>query len=411
VEFQMDDGVDAVRGGTQVVDFDHTDPEKAQHIYERLAVDRERCPVVHGDKYGGFWGLTRYEDVTRAARDYKHFTSRLGVSIPPLGLSVPSVPQQMDPPEHRDYRRVLMAHFTPQALEVLEPRIRELVVERLETFVRNGAADLVAELAAPIPCAVIALILGLDRENWPQFTAWLKGMESAALAGDLTQRDSFAAELAAFLTNELRLRREQPRNDLLTEIATFELGDAPIPDDIRLGMAQLILSAGHRTTVNGIANLFLHLLNNPELFDRLADEIENVELVDKVIAESLRYEAPVFSLARTVTEEISIHDTTMCPGDHVLVMFGAANRDPRQFEDPDHFDVERANARTHLAFGYGPHRCVGEFLALLEMRIVLTELLQRVPRFALAPEATVEIRTANIRGPKRLDVVWEAAPQ
>ncbi|MCW2528465.1 MAG: cytochrome [Pseudonocardiales bacterium] len=387
-------------------DFDHTDPVAAQDIYGLLAGVRDQCPVLHGSNHGGFYALSSYDDVARAAVDYQHFTTRQGVTIPPLGLPVGSVPLTTDPPEHRHYRRALQPFFTPAAIEAMEVPIREIVVERIESFVAAGRADLVHELAGPIPCIVIALVLGLDRHQWSDFMDWVDGMETASHIGDTAGRAVHAAKLYDFLIAEVEKRKIEPRGDLLTTIALLSLDEAEVSDVIRYGMAQLILVAGHDTTVAGIGNLLRHLMENPGLRDRLADD---PTLLARTINESLRFESPVFGLARTVTAETSVGDTAMYPGDKVLLMFGAANHDPNRFPDPELFDADREDRPPHMAFGYGRHRCVGEHLALLELRVVAEEVLRRMPRYELAPGAAIEMRTALVRGPKALDVEWDVA--
>lgn len=309
-------------------DFDHTDPVAAQDIYGLLASSRERCPVLHGSRHGGFWALSRFADVTGAANDHEHFTTRQGVTVPPLGLPIASVPLTTDPPEHKFYRRALQPFFTPAAVAGMEDRIREVVVGRIESFASAGRADLVAELAGPVPCIVIAMVLGLDREHWPSFMAWVDGMEAASHVGDTATRQAYAAKLYDFLVSEVEQRRAAPRGDLLSAIATMTSDDAPVSDAIRYGMAQLILVAGHDTTVAGIGSLLRHLMEHPDLRARARAD---GTVLARVIEESLRFESPVFGLARTVSCPVTVQDRDLAPGDKVLLMFGSANHDPRRF--------------------------------------------------------------------------------
>lgn len=387
-----------------MADFDHTDPVAAQDIYRTLATAREECPVLHSSHHGGFYALTRYADVTRAANDHVHFTTTKGVTVPPLGLPTASVPLTTDPPEHKNYRRALQPFFTPPAVAAMESGIRRVVVEHVEAFATRGRADLVAELAGPVPCIVIAMLLGLDRSVWSTFSEWVDRMESASHVGDVATRKLFADKLYELLVTEVEARKTEPRDDLLTTIAQVTVDGEPVPDAIRYGMAQLLLVAGHDTTVSGIGNVLRHLMEHPEL---RAKVIGDPTLLDRVIEESLRFESPVFGLARTVATETTVEDTTMCPGDKVLLMYGSANHDHRRYPDPETFDPLRTDRPPHVAFGYGRHRCIGEHLARLEMRVVVEELLRRIPNYRLAPDATIDMRTALVRGPRALDVVWE----
>jgi cytochrome P450 len=387
-------------------DFDHTDPVAAQDIYRLLASSREQCPVLRSSRHGGFWAFSRFGDVTSAANDHVHYTTREGVTIPPLGLPTGSVPLTTDPPEHKFYRRALQPFFTPAAVAGLEGAIREVVIERIESFAADGRADLVAQLAGPVPCIVIALILGLDRGNWSSFMEWVDGMEAASHVGDAAARQLYAGKLYEFLVTEVEQRKGEPRDDLLTAIATMTLDGAEVSDAVRYGMAQLILVAGHDTTVAGIGSLLRHLMEHPDLRARArADEA----VLGRAIEESLRFESPVFGLARTVTCPVTVQERELEPGDKVLLMYGSANHDPLRYPDPDVFDADRADRPPHIAFGFGRHRCIGEHLARLEMRVVAEELLRRVPDYGPAPCAEVQMRTALVRGPLSLEVTWEAS--
>ena len=385
--------------------FDHTDPVAAQDIYRLLASSREQCPVLHSSHHGGFWAFSQFADVTSAANDHVHYTTREGVTVPPLGLPTSSVPLTTDPPEHKFYRRALQPFFTPAAVAGLEGPIRAVVIERIESFAADGHADLVAELAGPVPCIVIALILGLDRGHWSSFMEWVDGMEAASHVGDTATRQLYAGRLYEFLVSEVEGRKAAPRDDLLTAIATMSLDGAPVSDAIRYGMAQLILVAGHDTTVAGIGSLLRHLMEHPDLRARARQD--DAVLV-RAIEESLRFESPVFGLARTVTCPVTVQERDLAPGDKVLLMFGSANHDPHRFPDPEVFDADRDDRPPHIAFGFGRHRCIGEHLARLEMRVVAQELLRRVPDYRLAPGVEIRMRTALVRGPLSLEVTWEA---
>lgn len=386
-------------------DFDHTDPDTAQNLYGMLAAAREQCPVMHGSRHGGFWALTRYADVVEAANDHTLFTTARGVTIPPLGLPTGSVPLTVEPPDHKHYRRALQPYFTPLAVSKLEPMVRQVVVEHVEAFAGRGHADLIEEYAAPIPCIVIALLLGLDREVWPIFSEWVTGMHVTAKAGDLAARDEYSAKLADLLITEVDRRVSGPRDDLLTTIAQTRVNGEPAPDVMRYGMAQQILVAGHDTTVNGIGNLLRHLLERPGFAARAARE---PAFLDRAIEESLRFESPALGLARTVVSDTTVAGTTLAAGDKVLVMYGSANHDPRRFPDPERYDPDREDRPAHVAFGYGRHRCIGEHLARLEMRIAAQELLTRIPGLRLAADSPVEMRHALVRGPISLPVGWPA---
>lgn len=386
------------------IDFDHTDAEQGAHIYELLTEARASCPVLHGTNHGGFWALTRYDDVVKAAHDHRHFTTRQGVTIPAFGLPVASVPLTADPPEHAGYRRALQPFFTPAAIAALEPQIRQVVVDHIEVFAARGHADLVRELANPVPPIVIAMILGVDPTRWEDFKGWVDEMGAASRRGDVEERERYSQMLYRFLVAEVEDRKVAPRDDLLTAITQTVIDGEPIEDVIRYGMAQIILVAGHDTTVSGIANALHHLVDRPELRDRAT---EDPALVERIVEESLRFEAPVFGLARTVVEPTTVADVELDAGDKVLLLFGSANRDGCRFADPDEFDIDRERPGSHVAFGHGRHRCLGEHLARLEMRIAVEEVLRRIPGYRLAAGAEVDMHHALVRGPISLEVEWD----
>ena len=235
---------------------------------------------------------------------------------------------------------------------------------------------------------------------------WVDGMEEASHVGDTAARQRYAGQLYEFLVTEVERRKAAPRDDLLTAIATMTLDGAEVSDAIRYGMAQLILVAGHDTTVAGIGSLLRHLMEHPGLRARARDD---EAVLARAIEESLRFESPVFGLARTVTCPVTVRERELAPGDKVLLMFGSANHDPLRFPDPEVFDADRDDRPPHIAFGFGRHRCIGEHLARLEMRVVAEELLRRVPDYRLAPGAEIRMRTALVRGPLSLEVTWGTA--
>lgn len=388
----------------QAGDFDHTDPAIGERIYEWIAERRPTCPVARGSKFGGFWAVFGYSDVTAALSDTNRFSSAAGIDLPHLGTNVKSYPLEADPPEHGQYRRLIQPYFTRGAVARYAPMIRDLVAEHLAEIAPRGRAEVVSEIAQPVPSGIIALILGVDQSRWRDLHQWANGMLEASIAGDPAGAQAFGRKLFEFLAAELEERKLVPRDDLLTAITQARIGGREVPDELRWGMAQVLMIAGHETTVNAAGSLIRRLATRPRLRDEVAAD---PAMRARVIEESLRFDPPVFGLARTVTEATEMSGTAFAAGDRVLVCFGAANHDPAVFDRPEEFDPARKQNARHLAFGYGRHRCIGEHLARLELDIFLEEFLRRIPDYRLVPGTRIEMKHATVRGPKRFEICWD----
>ena len=383
-------------------DFDVLDDEfvaDPHAVYARL---RAKHPVAHTDRYGGYWLITRYDDVREAARNTDAFSSRGGIVIPDVGNPLPFLPIELDPPEHSQYRKPLQAWFSVSRLMALQDDIREMARERLEPIVDRGHADLCAELAGPIPPMVIARLLGLDKSDWPMFRGMAAQMVTAAESGDAEANTEAMSWLFGFMTQQIVLRQNEPRDDLLTFMTQLKIDGAPISDQDVIGLALFTLIAGHETTTGAIGSMLMHLARDPAAQQRLRDE---PAIIAKAVEEVLRIDPPVPNLARTVTQQVTVSGVRLGPGDRVLLSWASANRDAAAFTDPDTMIVDRPN-NNHLAFGSGIHRCLGANLARLEMRIVVEELLARIPTFGIADGAEVVVGGVLARGPRVLPISW-----
>jgi cytochrome P450 len=388
----------------ETTEFDHTDPTIANDIYEWVAERRGTCPVVQSAKFGGFSAAFNYAEVVVAAQDADRFSSAGEIDIPNIGTAIKSYPLQADPPEHAKYRRLLQPHFTPASITSFSETIREVVVERIEALVPEGRAEVVSQLAQPVPAIAIALILGIDRARWQDLQDWTKGMLEATIAGEPGRARASGQRLFDFIVAEVESRRREPRDDLLTVISQATVDGKEVDDEVRWGMAQVLMIAGHETTVNATANLVHHLATRPELRAGVAAD---PAVRAKVITESLRFESPVFGLARTVVRDTELGGVVLGEGERLLVCFAAANRDPARFEEADTFDPYRESNRYQVAFGYGRHRCIGEHLARMELDIIIEELLRRIPHYRMQAGTPVDMRMATVRGPKKVEIVWD----
>ena len=363
-----------------VYDLDNTDPELLGRLFETLNEIRQTCPVAWSPAFDGFWVLTRYDDVSKAARDFEDFTSASGIMIPATGASMPVIPAEVDPPRHTALRKVQQPYFTELALREWRPAIVEIVEDAFAEVMPKGAADLVSDVAHPVPVLVISRILGIGTNDWRRIRQLAAAFLEATGNHELAREK--ARDLEAYLEEEIQSRKGKPPVDLLGTLVNATVDGAPMTDREILGMTQLLVVAGHETTVNGMATQTYRLVTEPGLRDRL---LADRSLIPAFIAETLRLHPPVWNMARTVAQETEVGGASMCPGEKVMLAYGAANRDPEKFADPDAFVLPREN-NNHLTFGTGRHRCIGEHLAKMELTIALEYVLDNMPDVELDGE-------------------------
>ncbi|GHF67058.1 cytochrome P450 [Streptomyces mashuensis] len=371
-----------------------------------LAHLREQGPVhrVPTEGAGDVWVVVGH-DAARAAltdprlsNDVRHSARWSGDGGHAIGRNM----LQTDPPDHTRLRGIVAREFTARRVEALRPHIEEISRELLDGIAPLGRADLVASFARPLPVAVIGELLGVPAEDRESFRTWSELMvfapatESAAAA---------AGEMTAYLTRLLHAKERSPGDDLLSALVRAE--DATggrLPAGELLGMAFVLLVAGHETTVNLLANGTYALLTHPE---QLAALRADRSLLDGAVEEMLRYEGPVTSAAyRWTAAPMDVGGVTIPAGEAVLVLLASASRDPERCTEPDRFDIRRPRTGGgHLAFGHGVHHCLGAPLARLEAAVAFTALLDRFPGLALdADPADVPWRPGLIRGITRLPV-------
>lgn len=384
------------------IDFDHTDPEFVRSPYRTFRDLHTRCPVARSTKFGGFWVLSKYADIVAAARDTETFSSGQGISIPVFASLVPLVPIESDPPLHAEFRRTLQREFSRGRMEALEQPIRDLANELLDGFVDRGSADLAVELAAKLPGMVLAELMGFLRSEGDWFRSHTQRLIETSKVGDSEGNMEASVSFAGNVATALAERRAAPRADMLTRIVTSEVDGRPITDVEALGMTLVTVIAGHETTVGGIGSLLMHVGADPELKRRL---LADPSLVPRAVEEAVRLEAPIQGTARTVTRDVQVRGLSLRAGDKVWLLYAASNRDEETFPDPDRFDLDRARNR-HLGFGEGVHRCVGAPLAQVEMRVVLEEVLKRIPGFEVTDRDSITFDGSQSRTVARLPARW-----
>ncbi|MEV4440355.1 cytochrome P450 [Streptomyces sp. NPDC049577] len=377
-------------------------------VYARL---REKGPVhrVPTEGAGDVWVVVGYDAVRaaltdpRLSNDVRHSSRWASDGGHAIGRNM----LQTDPPVHTRLRGVVAREFTARRVEALRPRVEQVTAGLLDAVAPLGRADLVASLALPLPVAVIGELLGVPEADHGDFHDWSHRMVFAPSAASAAEA---AGAMTAYLTELLRAKRHAPGPDLLSALVRAEDATGrPLPADELLGMAFVLLVAGHETTVNLLANGTYALLTHPE---QLAALRADRSLLAGAIEEMLRYEGPVTSAAyRWTAEPLEIGGVTVPAGEAVLVILGSASRDPGRFPEPDRFDIRRRPAGGgHLAFGHGVHHCLGAPLARLEAEVAFSALLDRFPDLALdAGPADPLWRPGLIRGLSRLPVRFGVA--
>jgi len=386
-----------------ITSYDPFDPQVLEDPYPYYAWLRDHAPCYHSEKRG-MYALSRYEDVRAALADTEGFSSTEGV-----GYERRPVPMMIayDPPEHTRLRRIVAGRFTPRALARWTPRVERIVETLLDPLIGAGPVDLVANLAAPFPVQVIAEMMDIPIERRADFKRWSDNTVEALGGGvDLTPEQRTAVEMtivefAMYFAEVIRERapRADSADDLISLLIRPNEDGERLADGEIVSFCVLLLVAGNETTTNLIGNSTHHLIRNPEQWRKL---VQNPGLDRSLIEESLRYDAPIQGFFRNSTRELQIGGGTIPAGAKVMLLYGSANRDPHKFEAADEYRAER-NPIDHIAFGFGPHTCLGAHLARLEVRALLARVLDKVARVRLEGEP-VRTRNPLLRGLQKLPV-------
>ncbi len=390
----------------------HSDPYP---IYKKL---REKDPV-HRSRLTGGDVLTRYDDCAAVLRDQRFsaddrkqpsYGKQMAQSIKQGIITKDEAADRgsmlrMDPPDHTRLRSLVSKAFTPRTVEMLRPRIERIVEEQLDAAERAGRMDVIGDLAHPLPITVIAEMLGIPLEDRARFKRWSnEAIRSLGFSNVEDAKRSMQAnrELRAYLEPIAAERRREPREDLVSAlVAAEDQGDKLSTDEV-FSTIILLLVAGNETTTNLIGNGLLALLRNPRQIDVLRDD---PSLIGRAVEELLRYDSPVQFTSRHCTEAVEVNGRSLAPDRELLLVLGAANRDPEQFADPDRLDITREDAH-HLSFSHGLHYCLGAPLARLEGQIALLALVQRFPKMRLAVADPPRGDNILLRGVAELPVTF-----
>lgn len=397
-------------GGTMPpVEFDPFSPTFYEDPYDTYRRLRDEAPVYRNERYG-FYALTRYDDVCTASKDWARFTSTHGVDLSTLTTRLHEPIDtliMMDPPKHDRLRALVSRVFTPRAVAALEPMVRQVIVDQLDSIPDPSAFDAIVDFAGPFPVEVISRMLGVPEHDRQQIRHWLD-LGLARAPGQVDPSDegiTALIEMGAYMYGLAETKRAHPGDDMISHLVECEVdtGDG-IPhrlDDMEIaGFAALIGGAGAETVTKLVGNAFVLFGRHPDQFRKVVDDPERSA---GAVEEVLRILPPSQYQGRFSMEDTEWHGEVIPAGHPVLLVTGAALRDERAIHRPDEFDIDRPPALA-LGFGYGIHSCLGAALARLESRIAIEEMARRWPDYAVDEEAAQRVQMSNVAGYSSLPV-------
>lgn len=386
-----------------VRNFDHHDVHLLGETSDAVYKELRRSGVAWSEKYGGFWVISRYEDVLAALQDWRTFSSGEGMQFPPVNPLMRFIPIESDPPAQTKYRQLLAPLFTPRKAEEFETTVRDYTISLIEGLIGKTECDLVQELAERVPLYVIARLLDVPAHEQEQLRRW--ALDMAHPGQDENVGLEAGENMMVYAWELIQRRKERPGDDLISFLLSAELDGERLSEDEVLGFTFLLLPAGFDTTASGMGRVLLYLAEHVDVQARLR---HNRTLLDDTGTEELlRLSSPVQCMGRKVTHDCSFAGAAMTKGDWVLILTGSANMDEDEFPDPEECRLDREPNR-HLVFGGGPHRCLGSHLARMEVRVLLQELLDRLPPFRLRDGVDPSwLTVGHIRGISSLPVVFE----
>lgn len=385
--------------------FDTNTADEPQAVYNEL---RRAAPVYRVDGWDGVPTVyvVGYEQAMWALKHPEVFSSAAdAVSI---GQEQPLIPLQIDPPDHAKYRRLLDPLFSPKRVAELEADARALVNDLIDAFLDRGHCDFHEEFATPLPSGIFLALMGLPRSDLETFLRWRDetirpDVDPHDLEGAAAIRERVGHEITGYFDGALDERQREPGDGLMAQIANGEVDGRPLRRDEQLGICHLLLLGGLDTVTATLDCQLVYLARHPE---QRASLVQSPAVTAGAVEELLRWETPVMMVVRTVKTEHELGGVALHPGDNGVILIGSANVD-EEFPTAAEVDFERS-ANRHLAFGAGPHRCLGSHLARLELRVALEEWHRRIPDYQIADGAEVHC-SPGIRQAQGLPLVWSPA--
>ena len=348
------------------------------------------------DRYGT-WVIVRAEDQRRVLQDAETFSSRRKLFEKALGEDLPTIPLEIDPPEHGAYRSLLNPLLSPKRVMALDSAVRARAVELIEALKPRGGCEAMEEFALPFAVGVFLEFLGLPQARRSEFLGWA----DKQLHGTPEERAEAIRTVIAFMRELVALRRREPAEDFMTFVVQADLGGRKLDDREAVGMGALLFIAGLDTVAAAIGFDFRHLAEHPDQQDRLRRDPSAIPLA----VEELLRAYPTVLLTRVAARDTELHGVFIKAGDRVSCPSMVANRDPEEFANPNEIDLAREDNR-HVAFAYGPHRCLGSHLARRELVIAMEEWLKRMPPFRLSEGTAPLTYGGHVFGIEDLRLAW-----
>lgn len=386
------------------VAFDHHTAEWVEDPYTLYQELRQHKPLAYSPAHGGFWILSRYEDVKGALQDWARFSSahagRIAIPHTRPSDNIPGIPIEADPPRHTQYRSAIVGHFLRSSVVRFEPELTAYAHQLIDAFIEAGRCDLVGQYATPLLARSLALFLELPFEDMARIEQW-----AHAVFGNRTRDPEGARsaqqELAQYIRQQMRTRQDNPGDDLFSQLVKLRVDGQPLSENELVGYGRIVLLAGREAVIDAIGNSLWYLAHNPAARQQL---LEHPQLMNTAVEEFLRYLSPIQLLGRVATTDITLHGQTIKAGESVAMLYGSANRDEAQFSQADQCQLDR-KPNAHLAFGSGPHACIGASLARLDLRVALAVFLERIPQFGLIEDHPPQRKlNGDARGFTRLPI-------
>lgn len=397
-----------------VYDFDmRFDPGLLADPHERLReILREAPPVFWTPRNGGRWIVMGYPEIFEASRDTERFSSGLmpremmHAALAMMPKDMPRIPQAtpitMDPPEHGIYRAPLQKTFSPRAAMNQIEEIRALADSLIDAVIDQGHCDFIPAIAEPLPVTVFLRMMGLDPARLPEFRELVHEFLAQTTSGDMMKQAAVSRKVADSMLADILARRDHPKDDIISLLWATEIEGKPMTLELMEDYAVLLFVAGLDTVINGMGFGIRHLARHPELQAKLRAQ---PELITEAAEELLRRYSFTIPMRR-VAKDTTLAGWEMKAGEWLALYYPGADLDPREFAEPEKFDLGREN-KVHLAFGGGPHRCLGAHLARVELQVLYQQVLKRLPEFRLDPDRPATFHSGNIIAFDSLPIRWD----
>jgi cytochrome P450 len=396
-----------------VVDFDHHSAEHAADPVASFRRARERCPVAWSENHGGFWVLSGYHEVCSAAKDASVYSSAYQegvghiINIPARDDGLVMPPLELDPPAFAPYRQLFHPYLTAAAVRHMAAGIQFWCDYFLDAVIETGQMELIADYATPVPSTVTIDWLGLPPADWNAYAeAFHLRIKSYPGSADARRAETLSVAVRARVDEALRRRREHSEADILSVLAQGEANGAAIPHDLALGTAMLVISGGVNTTAVLAAHTLCYLDRHRDVHEQL---LVDDRLMRTTTEEMLRHSCPILAIGRRAADDTELGGQQIRAGDNVMLGWVAGNHDAERFDAPDEIQLDRW-PNPHLAFGLGPHRCIGSNLARAMFSTMIRTLLRRVPDYRVTSAVPLDARPID-NAFKRVDIEFTPGPR